>query len=343
MVLGDWPVDWDTVVRINTLGSVVKSRSVTLDPPPEAAPPAATRAVNTTTLGVVGAAAAIGLVEVVLLIGPAFAVGQQRSRRESALLAASGGDPRDVRRVLLVNGFVVGLGAASAGAVLGIGAAAVVRCFVVRSDPFGLPDLRVPWGALALLVGAGTAIGVTAALVPARRAARMDVVAALGVRRTEARSRRAVPIAGVVLAAAGFAASLAGATTRRPVLLVGGVVVLELGIVLAAGGIVSLVGLLAPYLRPAGRYAVRDAARHCVRTAPALAAIIAAMAGAAAGVVYLSSAQARIDANHEPVGTPGTVTVSVTGAPGSSEPRAADVTTAEGVLRARCRSPRWRP
>ena len=50
----------------------------------------------------------LGLLEVVLLAGAAFAVGARRQTRELGLVGASGGSARHVRRIVLAQGLVLG-------------------------------------------------------------------------------------------------------------------------------------------------------------------------------------------------------------------------------------------
>lgn len=45
-----------------------------------------------------------GILEIVLLAGTAFAVGARRQTRELGLVMAAGGTPRDVRRIVLMQG-----------------------------------------------------------------------------------------------------------------------------------------------------------------------------------------------------------------------------------------------
>jgi putative ABC transport system permease protein len=334
-VVGDAPVTWDDVQKINALGSMVTSRAVVLDPPPMPAELATTNGgPDVAQVGVAAGVAAIALIEAALMIGPAFAVGARRSQRQLALLAASGGDRRAMRRVVLAGGLVTSLAASVAGAVVGVALAAAVQWVTSARGSSALPDLRVPWLLLAGLVVLGCLIGTAAAAVPARRASRVDVVAALAGRRAESAPHPAVPVVGAVTAGLGVVAALVGATIGRPVLLVAGIVVLLVGVVLASGGIVSLVARLAPHLGPAGRFAVRDAARQRGRTAPALAAVIAALAGVSAALVYVASNEHHDEASNETLGVPGTVTVG-TGwmAPGTPEASADDVARAHELLR----------
>ncbi len=334
-VLGGEPVTWGDVQHVNALGSVVTSRAVILNPPDVPSQQTYDNGVGLLTGGIVLGVGALGIVEGMLLIGPAFAVGAARSRRQLALLASAGGDRKAMRRVVLANGVLLGLVASVVGVVVGVGIAAAVQRVAVLRGSFALPDLRVPWWMAPVLVVLATLVATGAAFLPARRSSRMDVVTALAGRRAEASPHPAIPVVGVVLAGAGLVVALVGATTARSPLVVGGIVAFELGMVLAAGGIVSLVGLLAPHLPIAGRFAVRDAVRQRTRTAPALAAILAAMAGVTAALVYVQSADAQRDASHESIGVPGTVAVRSAPSPtGAPEPTADEVAAATRALQA---------
>ena len=293
-VLGPAPVTWDDVVTINDLGSVVTSRAVVLDPPPATAAPMQPPSDNgRVALGAV--IAAMALLEAVVLIGPAFAVGARRHERQLALLAAHGAAPSTLRHVVLLGGIVTGAVASAVGLAAGVGVAAAIRWVVHLRGGVALPDLRIPLE-LPLLLVLGTAVAAAAAWFPARHAGRVDVVAALAGRRAEARTGRRVPVIGLVLVVLGGVAAFVGAAVSQTGVLMAGVLTLEIGLIAAAGGLLALVGRLAPRLGTAGRLALRDAVRQRFRTAPAVAAVIAAMAGVVAGAVYTQSAEQK-DAN----------------------------------------------
>jgi putative ABC transport system permease protein len=159
---------------------------------------------------------ALGLLEVVLLAGTAFAVGARRQVRELGLVAASGGSPRDVRRIVLAQGLVLG----AIGAVLGVAGGAA---FAVAGRPLWerLADSEItgwaygpPEIAVAALVGLLS--GLAAAVVPAIGAGRMRPVNALAGRfRTGARSRRRAALAGAALLVVGAACGLLGRPSAR--------------------------------------------------------------------------------------------------------------------------------
>lgn len=309
-VAGDAPITWDTVLRLNDLGVAVTSRAVLADPPPPAEQPYHQQVgrigPEARTVALVGAVVAAGLLEAVLLIGPAFAVGARRSARELALLAANGGEQRDLRRVVVAGGVVIGGLASLAAAALGV----LIGAVVVLLAPGTFPNLVVAgWevGGFALL---GTVIAVAAAWLPARHASRTDVVAALAGRRAEAQPRRAVPITGLVMLGAGTATALSGALRAEPTWVVVGVMLLLVGMVATSGAIVTGLGRVARWAPLSTRIALRDAARQRGRTAPAVAAVIAAVAGATAGLTYVAASEHHDALAWTPAAALGTVQVS---------------------------------
>ena len=336
-VVGQTPVDWQGVQTLNGLGLSVISRSVVADPPPtppevDFGDPSKSQAVTLVAAGV-----AMGIIEGVLLVGPAFAVGARRNSRALALVAAAGGERRALRHIVLMGGVVIGVGASVLGALVGLLVAlVVVETVNRRTDAF--VAFSVPWRVCVAFVVLGVVVSTAAAWLPARRAASADVVAALAGRRSEARPRRRIPVIGLGLALVGIAAAVFGAVNRQVVVLVVGVVSLQLGVVATSGGLVTLVGRLAPRLGVAGRIATRDAARQRGRTAPAVAAVIAAMAGIVAGAIFVQSTDAARREAYDLSAAPGTVLASYAepsdafGEP-LSDPAAPDAAGLEAALR----------
>src|SRR5699024_10194532 len=134
----------------------------------------------------------MALLEVVLLAGPAFAVGARRQRRDLALVAAVGGRRADLRNVVLANALVLGITSGIVAVLVGRAASAIgipLLAGHVGSVP-GHFDPRPLELAGLVLVSLVTAV--LAALFPACNAMRTDVVAALAGRRDAARLRRRV-------------------------------------------------------------------------------------------------------------------------------------------------------
>jgi putative ABC transport system permease protein len=314
LLVRDRPVSWAEVQRLNDAGLYVVSRAVIEHPPATsrldrrqsqlAAVPAATQAVL--ALVVVSI-----VIEVVLLAGPAFAVGVRRRRRDLALLAATGSTPRDIRRTVLAQALLVGVGSASLGAALALplsrATMPVLEHYGVGLGPF---DFR--WRELVLALVVGAAAALLAALAPAVQAARADVATELAGRRGQVHSRRGWPLAGLALLAAGTAADLTRGT--RPggeVYVAAGTVVIVLGAVALTPWLVGQVGRLARRLPLPLRLATRDAARQRSRTAPAVAAIMASVTGITALAIGLASDSAQGRRDYAPRTAYGIATVSI--------------------------------
>ena len=121
----------------------------------------------------------LGLLEVVLLAGTAFAVGARRQTRALGLVAATGGSARDVRRIVLAQGLVLGALGAAGGVAVGALLAVAGRPLWESFEGAELAGWRFgPWEvAGAALVGLLS--GLAAAIVPALGAGRMRTVDAL--------------------------------------------------------------------------------------------------------------------------------------------------------------------
>jgi putative ABC transport system permease protein len=311
------PVSWAEVQRLNRAGLAVESRSVVLHPPAAATLSDEQRqlsSANPATKAVLVLVIVSIVIEVVLLAGPAFAVGVRRRRRDLALLAATGSTPRDIRRSVLTQAGVIGIGSATAGAVLGLPLAGIG---VPIAEHFGAGLGPFDWHwrelATALLVG-GTA-AVLAALAPAVQAARDDVATVLAGRRGQLRSRPGWPVVGILLVGAGAAADLTRGT--RPggeVWVAAGTIVIVLGAVALTPWLVGQVGRLATHLPLPLRLATRDAARQRSRTAPAVAAIMASVIGITALAIGFASDTKQGRRDYEPKTAFGVASVYIPGA-----------------------------
>jgi putative ABC transport system permease protein len=300
------PLDWARVRELNRSGLAISSRAVFADPPPAAEVPlVGGRPLGKGELAVGVLVAGLGLLEVILLAGPAFAVSARRRQRQLALVAANGGTPAHVRRIVLADGVVLGLVGAAVGIALGIVAAFVARPFLEEWVNFRAGAHRVFPVALAAIAGLAVVTGLLAALVPAFITARQDVVAALAGRRGAVRSRKRWLFLGIGMAAAGTAIVVAGTLSINANVMLAGLVVGELGLVLCTPALVGLIARLGRVVPLAPRIALRDAARNRAAAAPAISAVMAAVAGSVAVGLFLSSDQNRYEelATSLPVGT----------------------------------------
>ncbi|MFD0570362.1 FtsX-like permease family protein [Kitasatospora gansuensis] len=255
-------LDWPKVLELNKYGFAVASRAVLLDPPSRSEVPFYAEydrsgggfTPNTAALAVVATVAGMALLEIVLLAGPAFAVGARRSRRQLGLLAAGGGDRSHVRSVVLGGGVVLGLTGAVTGVVLAVLAVAVARPWLegLAGSRFGSFDLA-PLD-LAGVAALGLVTGLLAAVVPAVQASRQDVVSALTGRGSVKPPNRKLALLGLLMLGGGAAIALLAPTVggqlgRRGALAVlGGSVIAELGMVACTPMLVGLFGKLGRWL-----------------------------------------------------------------------------------------------
>jgi putative ABC transport system permease protein len=301
LVASAQPITWAQVLRFNAIGVAVTSRYAVLHPPRHINWSGNSRTTSEDVIGIATVAVGLAILEVVLLAGAAFAVGARRQRRDLALLAAAGGDEHHVRAVVVAGGFVLGLTGAVVGVVTGIGTARLLmspyqRLADSQAGPF---DLRP--AELAAVAVLGIVTGLLASILPARAAARDDVVAALTGRRGVITTARRVPQVGLAMVVIGaFVAAYAAHPPTRFTLILVGAVISELGFVICAPALVGAVGRAARFLPLAPRMALRDAARHRGRTGPAVAAIMAAVAGSIAISTYVVSEVAQERASYQP-------------------------------------------
>ena len=96
--------------------------------------------------------------------------------REIGLLRAVGMARRQVRRMIRLESVVIAIFGALLGIALGI---ALGTSLVSALADEGLEEVVVPYGQLVIYVAVGGLIGVLAAIFPARRAARLDVLRAI--------------------------------------------------------------------------------------------------------------------------------------------------------------------
>jgi putative ABC transport system permease protein len=303
------PLTWAQVRQLNTHGLVAVSRHVLAHPPSQAERYPGFEGGNDQQLGVPALVGGLAMLEVILLAGSAFAVAARRRRRDLALVAAAGGTPAQLRRIVLADGVVLGTVAAVSGVALGIAAAAASRPLLERLSGVRTGAFRVFPEALAALAAVAVVTGVLAALVPAWIAARQDVVAALAGRRGITRSRRRWVVLGAVLAAAGALVAATGARRAEATVIVAGLVVVELGLVLCTPALVGLVARVGRLLPLAPRIALRDTSRNRTAAAPAISAVMAAVAGSLAVGVVLIGVSERARDSYRVLGRPGDVFV----------------------------------
>ncbi|MFC4591987.1 FtsX-like permease family protein [Sphaerisporangium corydalis] len=266
------PVSWADVPALNRAGLYVISRTMLADP-------VMARASAPGVQGVVGIGAMVIVVmlEIVLLAGPAFAVGLRRRRRELAEIAAQGGSAGHLRTIVLADGLVLGGAATVVATVLGIGAGVLGASVLARwGGQVGPPG--VPWTPVLCVAALGLLTGLVAALVPAAQAARQNTAAVLAGRAPAPADRPGWPLAGAVLVLAGLGATVVARRQPGSVWVLASAVPVLVGLVALTPWLIRLTGRPAARLRLPLRVAVRDAVRNRSRTASAVAAVMAVTA-----------------------------------------------------------------
>ena len=310
---------------LNGYGFQVTSRAVLEDPPGADRLDPDIRAqlagADRYTALLVGLGAAMLLVVTTLLVGPAFAVSAARQRRTLALAASNGAHTPMLRRTVLGQALVLGALSAVAGTGLGVAAAWAVVAWTRTTDD---PTLSGPFDVRPLVLGAvalaAVASTVIAALVPARRLGRLDIIGVMRGQSVSPRPNRLVFVGGIVLALGGSVLTLAGtgvldSSALGPLQgLVGysseylvtiGAVVLILGSLLLVPVALTVVGRLGGSLPTSLRMSARDLARHRARSAPSVAAVLAAVAGLTFGLTGLASDTEQRRQEYVPSALPG--------------------------------------
>jgi len=119
---------------------------------------------------------ALSVVIAILGVVNTLALSVIERTREVGLLRAIGVSRRQLRTMIRLESIVIAVFGALLGITLGV--ALGISLMTALKDQ-GLTELVIPWVSLVLLVGASALIGIFAAVFPARRAARLDVLRAI--------------------------------------------------------------------------------------------------------------------------------------------------------------------
>ena len=235
------------------------------------------------------------------IIYNSFSILVAQRTKELAVLRAIGASRKQVTRTVLAEAVAVGLIAAAAGLVGGIGVAHVLRAlFTQMGIDFPTSGLVVAPTTVLASLGVGVGVSVTSAVLPARRAAKVPPIAALRdvAVDSSARGRRrivlgvAVTVSGALMLAVGlFGGVLALLGLGAPVVFVG---VAILGPVLAAPAS-AVLGWPAARLRGVpGTLARANAIRNPKRTSATASALMIGVSLVAMITILASSTKASI-------------------------------------------------
>lgn len=289
-LMGDRPVTWADVTRLNEYGLAVHSAYVVTHPPTQDQIDPELREMGSSTSDtaqLVALGATLLLIVIALLVGPAFAVGATRQRRTLALAASNGATAGQLRRTVLAQAIVLGGLSALVGAVVAVPIGWIVlRVIADRGSPLG--PFEVPWWQLAAICAIALVAAILAALVPAQRLTKLDIVGAMRGRVVTPPPSRWLFVLGLVLAAVGGAGVIIGLDRTEYVIALAAIL-LVLGTLLLVPRILHALGGLAGPLPLPLRLAVRDLARHRTRSAPTVAAVLAGSAALTMGLIGASS------------------------------------------------------
>jgi putative ABC transport system permease protein len=254
----------------------------------------------------------ISIIVGALLITNTFQTLVTQRTRELGLLRAIAATPRQIRRMILLEAFIIGLVGSVLGIILGYGLASVIKFIVATVMGFGANIGALTLPPPALIWGFSTGIGTTvvAAMLPAIRAARVSPMEALRDEATLKRKGLATrSFIGVgFFVAASIAAVCAFFPPRWPkAAWVGIAAALALiGTILL---VAALIGPLTSWMRPAfarvfgvnGTLAMNNSKREPRRTANTAGALIFSVMLLAMMTTVVSSIKAVV--NEMMVGT----------------------------------------
>jgi putative ABC transport system permease protein len=180
------PQDTDRLILVSLRGGVdpaLGKAAVERVAVPFGQPPVQDRAgyVQTSTqrvdmmLGIIYVLLALAVLIALMGIANTLALSVHERTRELGLLRAVGQTRRQVRTMLRTEALLV----AVFGTVGGVGLGVFLGWALVAAAGVDTARLTLPFGQLALVLGAGAVAGILAGVRPARRAARLDVLAAI--------------------------------------------------------------------------------------------------------------------------------------------------------------------
>jgi putative ABC transport system permease protein len=253
-----------TIASLGSLGRYVQTRHDAM----------ASNVLNPETI--VLALTTVGMLLIALVAVGGFTVLAQRRLRSLGMLGALGATDRNIRLVVRVNGVLVGVAGAVAGAVLGLAGWLAYRPRLESSAHHLIGVFQLPW----IVIGPAMALAVVAtyfaASRPARSITRIPIVAALSGRPAPPKQVHRSALPGVVLfVIAAALLSYAGKSSNgggAPELLLG-IVLLVVAMILLAPFCLVILASFGRWAPIAVRLALRDLARYRARSGSALAAI----------------------------------------------------------------------
>ncbi len=245
------------------------------------------------------------------IINNVFQITIGQRLRELALLRAIGASGKQVRRMITIEAFGIGVAGTIIGIVAGIGVAQLIVA-AFNAIGAGFPSPGIVMKPRTILICAVVGIGVTmlSVIVPSRRAARIPPVAAMRpeIGFAAIRSRRLV--VGTVMTVVGVVGLLVGlfvspgGTFGLIVLAGGGALLLFLGVASVSATVATpvtrVIGWpIAKLFKTPGKLARDNVARAPRRTSSSAAALMIGVALVSAAAVFASSLRETLSATLE--------------------------------------------
>ncbi|UNZ18969.1 ABC transporter permease [Streptomyces sp. 891-h] len=247
--------------------------------------------------------AGIALFVGIFIIANTFTMLVAQRTKELALLRAVGAGRRQVTRSVLIEALVVGAVAGLAGMAAGVGIGAGLRALVGKMGTMPDGPLVIEPSTVAISLAVGVVITVLAAWLPARRAAKIPPVAAMGSVHAPATTRSLIVrnVIGALLSAAGavlvLMATGMGDGAKAPMALGAGLLLIGV-FVLTPLLSRPLIAAAAPVLRlfnVSGKLARQNAVRNPRRTAATASALMVGLTLITGLTVIAGSVQKAVD------------------------------------------------
>jgi putative ABC transport system permease protein len=253
-------------VSASTLGPYVQSRQSA----------AVSNPLNPETI--VLALATVGMLLIALVAVGGFTVLAQRRLRSLGMLGALGATDANIRLVVRINGVLVGLVGALAGAVLGLIGWLAYRPHLESTSHHLIGTFALPWVVIGPAIALAVLATYFAASRPARSITRVPLVAALSGRPAPPKRVHRSAIPGVVLLVVAallfvYTGKSNGNGGAGALTLVGGFVVLIVAVIMLSPVCLTILALGGRRAPIAVRLALRDLVRYRARSGSALAAI----------------------------------------------------------------------
>ena len=208
---GHKPLTWAQTIKLNRQGVGTLSRSVLLNPPSDAQVPLlASGALDTRSSSLSGIEyimliLPLLLLPVIALTASAFSFAARRQTRSIAVISSLGARRATLRFVTISNGIWLGVLGGVVGAVAGATLSALLSSSISDGSKINYPGFHLPVSYLITFVLSGALIGAIVSALPARAAAKVDVLATLRGTRRDPKVRKRTGVFSLILILAGAA------------------------------------------------------------------------------------------------------------------------------------------